>query len=123
MGGDADGSGASKTDSAGPVSAPSNTGVLKSKGRCSHRLPDLLSDYLRIIPKNFQNVHYHSFVTGKSGLVEVLPLLPARVAFTFASRTVMTLRRKLAASSFGSKRAVCTQASARAVIIECVSMP
>jgi hypothetical protein len=32
MGGYADGSGASKTDSAGPVSAPSNTGVLKSPG-------------------------------------------------------------------------------------------
>jgi hypothetical protein len=32
MGGCADGSGASKTDPAGPVSAPSNTGVLKSPG-------------------------------------------------------------------------------------------
>ena len=32
MGGYADGSGASKTDSARPVSAPSNTGVLKSPG-------------------------------------------------------------------------------------------
>jgi hypothetical protein len=31
-GGFADGSGASKTDPAGPVSAPSNTGVFKSPG-------------------------------------------------------------------------------------------